>query len=98
MDRYAANAAGFVVDADFAKPAAERRLLRMVEPDTTDPAAVRAQLSMLQKQILGEEVGAAGPVAFWHLWSEARALGGPPADAWKVVISAMLQDPRMLFD
>jgi hypothetical protein len=98
MERFAWNAAGYVVDADFALAAADRRLLTLVEPTTEAEAEVRAQLAALQLRILGESVGADDPVIddTYDLFLAARAWMDVPT-SWKLVISALLQDPRMMF-
>ncbi|NCG20025.1 MAG: DUF1588 domain-containing protein [Rhodobacterales bacterium] len=51
------EAAGFVVEFDFSMPVTERHLLQLVEPETSDEAAIRSQLVWLHKRILGEFVG-----------------------------------------
>ena len=90
-----AEAAHAVVEGDWAVTAAERRLLDQVEPDTTDPDAVRSQLVGLHAAILGEHVAPDGPeVDESYALFEATA---DPTTAWKLVISAMLQSDRILF-
>ncbi|MBX2796457.1 MAG: DUF1585 domain-containing protein [Myxococcales bacterium] len=94
----AQEAAGSVVDADFALPAEQRRLLTAVEPTDSDPSVVRAQLARLHLRILGEVVRTDGPeVALTYgLWSDAAARSNSVPTAWKVVISALLRDPHMV--
>lgn len=98
MDRFASEAAGFVVDADFALPAAERRLLTGVEADDTDEAPVRAQLVALELRILTEVVPSDGPEvdAAYTLFTSVLATGASPLDAWKLVLVALLTDPQMV--
>lgn len=99
MDTFGSEAAGFVVDNDFAAAAASRRLLTLVEADVRDEAAIRAQLVPLHERILGEAVTADSPEVdeTWNLFAAGLAAGDTPADAWKLVLSAMFQDPRVLF-
>lgn len=97
LGRWAAEAAGHVVDGDFAT-AGERRLLQTVEADTIDEERVRAELVRLHLRILGEWVTADDPIVdeTWALWDTARRRHDPTT-AWKLVIAALLQDPRMGF-
>ncbi len=99
MDVFSGEAAGFVVDADFELPAGERRLFTEVEPTTEDEAAVRGQLVALHGALLGDlvEPNGAAVDATYALFVGALALGDTPAEAWTLVVSAMLQDPRMVF-
>jgi hypothetical protein len=92
------EAAGFVVLTDFMSPPAERRLLSSVQEGTTDEALVRAQLSALVWRILGEEAQADGELVsdLYGLWSAATARS-EPREGWRVVISALLQDPQLVF-
>jgi hypothetical protein len=98
LERLSAEAAGAVVDTDFALPAAERHLLGMVEPDTADETAVRAQIVWLHERILGRAVASDSLDAdeLFGLFEQARAESGVPT-AWKVVIATLLQDPDLLF-
>jgi len=99
LEALASDAAGFVVSADFALPPAERRLLGLVEADTTDEAAIRAQLVALHAVVLGERAEAAGPEVdlSYALWATAFAAHADAPDAWRVALIGLLQDPRMLF-
>lgn len=98
LGKLADEAAGFVVGADFRLPAAQRRLLSGVEATDTDEARVREQLAALHLRILSEalEPGSAELDPTWELWAATLARSGDPQTAWKVVISALLQDPRMV--
>ncbi len=98
IEALASDAAGFVVSADFAAAASERRLLGLVEAGTTDEAAIRAQLVALHAAVLGERVGAAGPEVdlSYALWATAFAAHADAPDAWRVTLIGLLQDPRML--
>ena len=83
----AANAAGFAVDRDLALPAGQRALLPMAD----DP---RAQLVALHAEVLGEVVEPDGPEVDADLLLFDAA--GDTARGWKLVLTAMLQDPRLL--
>jgi hypothetical protein len=90
----AAEAADHVVDADLAAPAAERRLLSLVEATDRDPATIRAQLAALHARIYGRlDAADSGAVDETYALFEA-ALGGDAdvAHAWKITLTAMLSD------
>lgn len=97
----AAHAAPYAVNADFAEADPSRRwLLRSIEPDTTDEAAVRAQLAELVLRIYGEHAGPNDPSvdALHALFAETLADEGADAwRAWTVTLFAMLQDPRIAY-
>jgi hypothetical protein len=98
----AEEAAGWVVPRDLQEPdASARRLLHLVERDTTeerDEAALRAQLVALHARVLGEDVATDGPevAADLALWTAVRARRDPEA-AWKALLTAMFQSPQLLF-
>ena len=97
LQQLAQEAAGHVVDADFATASpASRRLLREVAPDTRDEAAIRSQLVALHRRVLTEALDADSPAidASFALWADAEARSSDPTHAWKVVVAALLQDPR----
>ena len=94
------DAARFGVDADFERPAAERRLLGLVEPSTTEDAVVREQIAALFLHVLGRDVPPDhGDVSLYaDLWTEVHAgRGGDAHAAWTVVMATLLQDPEVLF-
>ena len=96
---FAAEAAGHVVEADFAVEPGARRLLHLVEPDTRDEDALRAQLQHLHARILGEFVAADSPTIDTTL-GLLTALRGETADdevAWKLLLLAMFQDIRVAY-
>lgn len=98
LEEYAAFAAAHVVSTDLSEPDPQaRRLLRWVEPETTDEAAVRAQLVRLHQRVLGEDLAEDDPLldASYDLFVQALAYGGQPARAWAVVLYAMLSDERL---
>jgi hypothetical protein len=98
MARIADEAAGWVVRSDFSLASADRRLLWAVEPATVDEPTVRAQLEWLHLRILGEFVApdSAELDATYALWSATESREGAET-AWKVIVSAMLQDVRMVY-
>jgi hypothetical protein len=95
---FAAEAAGYVVSADFAEadPAA-RRLLGLVEADEIGEAAIRTQLAVLHARLFGELVAAdsAEVDESYALWSETQVRTADPVHAWKTTLTAMLQDLRI---
>jgi hypothetical protein len=96
----AAEAAAWVVEADFAEPDPDaRKLLWRVEADTLGGKSVRDQIAWLHGRILGEFVEPDGPTvdATYALFQATTQGGATPAHAWEVVITALLQDPRMMF-
>lgn len=95
-EQAAFEAAGFVVDEDLSKPRAQRRLLRQVQADTTDPAQVRAQLAGLRSRILGRLTEPDSPEIepLASLWEGAFSRHRRTEPAWKLVIAALLVDPE----
>lgn len=98
MGRFASEAAGFVVDSDFSADPSERRLLTHVEADTRDELEVRVQLTALYGDILSQRVAVHGPEVdrLWDLFDGSVARHDHPAEAWKLVISALLQHPQLV--
>jgi hypothetical protein len=99
LDRLASEAAHYVTSRDLAAPPAERRLLALVERDTTDEAVLRAQIVSLLARVEGEIVRPRDPEVddVLALWTDALALTGDGEQAWRVVLAALLQDSRMEF-
>ena len=96
----ATDAAAFVVGADFELPADQRRLLGLVERDTTAEAAVREQIAWLVLRIEGRHVqpDSADVSLYFDLWSAIRdGRGGDVEAAWTVTIATLLTDPTVLF-
>ncbi len=95
----AAEAAEWVVDSDFALPRDERRLLSRVDPDTTDEAEVRAQISDLHARIYGrfDDPESVPVTETYSLFRETYARTGEVRRAWLVVLTAMLQDVRSVY-
>lgn len=98
LQAMAQEAAGYVVLTDFALPAAERRLLGLVEADTTDEAAVRTQLAWLHARILTRAVAddSAEVDGLYALWLAGFDPAGDPAEGWRLVLTALLQDPALV--
>jgi hypothetical protein len=102
LEGLASRAAQHVVANDFAiRERERRRLLTLVEPDTSDDASLRAQLVELELRMFGERVAAGGPAIddALRLYRAARALPGSDGRrAWALTLFALLQDVRMLYD
>jgi hypothetical protein len=98
LGKVARESAGFVSKLEFSRPAAERKLLTLVEPTTTDEASVRNQLVALHRRILVETLAPDSEEIdeTFALWAAGNASGGT-SKAWELVIAALLQDPRMVF-
>lgn len=100
LRRLATEAAGFVVDADFAKPnRATRKLLTLVDATTRGEAEVRAQLAALHLRIYGTIDDAAGEEVSltYALFADSLTAGENPTRAWKTTLTAMLQDARVAY-
>jgi len=99
MAMHADEAAGYVVENDLQLPPGERKLLGMVEASTTDEALIRAQLAWLHLRILGEFLEEDGEEVdgTLALYQAVQERSSNSTEAWKVVIAALLQDPRMTF-
>lgn len=100
LRRLATEAATFVVDADLANPsAAQRKLLRKVEPTTRDAAAVRAQLSDLHLRLFGtfDAADSEAVALSYGLFADTLAATDDVAYAWKTTLAAMLQDLRIAY-
>ncbi len=98
LQRMAEEAAGYVVAQDLLLGATDRKLLREISPDDRDEAVVRAQIVALHRRLLtlATEPSSAEVELAWGLWSDAVARSGDPAEGWRVVIAALLQDPRLV--
>lgn len=97
LEILAREAAHHVVEQDFARPAAERKLLSLVEPSEQGEAAIVAQLTALHLRLYGQHIGTADTQALWNLWSGLHRLGNDPARAWKGTLSAMFSDIRVAY-
>jgi len=93
--RMAAEAAGYVVLQDF--DSSSPRLLTRVDADTSDEETLRAQLVDLHLRILGERLAADSPeIDETYELLVAVAADSDAETAWKVVLTAMFQDGRVL--
>ncbi len=100
LREFAGEAAGWVVPRDLDQPdRAQRKLLGLVERDTTDRDAIVTQLVALHARIFAEFVGPDDPsvVAAWELWADVHGRTADPEHAWKATVAAMLQDWRILY-
>lgn len=100
LQALAAEAAAHAVDADMAVPKDSRRLLTAIAGDATREPAVREQIVALHERLLGETVDPAGPDvdAGLALFKAGLGPGGQDtARAWTLVLTALLQDPRVAF-
>lgn len=100
LRRLAGEAAGFVVDADFAKPGrATRKLLSKVDATTSAESDIRAQLVDLHVRIFGTVDAAASPEIdqSYSLFAETLAATSSVPHAWKTTLAAMLQDVRVAY-
>lgn len=97
LQALAREAAHHVVERDFAD--AERRLLTAADPADDGEDSVRTQLVHLSSRIYAQILAEDDPVIdeLHTLYRDARAAGGDAKRAWKVVVTAMLQDHRMAF-
>lgn len=98
LRRYAAQAADYVVTHDFAKLPTERKLLDLVDPDTSGEQDIRAQLARLHARIFVELVGARSVEVdrTWALWKSVYDRSASPTNAWTVTLTAMLQDLKIV--
>jgi hypothetical protein len=98
LQRYAAQAAAYVVAHDFAELPVDRKLLDLVSDDTTDEEGIRTQISKLHGRILVELVGAHSPEVdrTWSLWKSVYDRTSSPVSAWTVTLAAMLQDVKVV--
>ena len=100
LRRLAADAAGFVVTADFAKPnRATRKLLTLVDATTRTPAEIRSQLAALHLRIYGQldAADSAEVELTYGLFADTLAQANDVPRAWKTTIAAMLQDLRIAY-
>ncbi len=98
LQKLSEEAAGYVVMNDLSVPAGQRLLLTEVEAGDTDEATVRAQLVALHRRILTLDLAADSDEVdgAYALWQAVVDRSGDPAEGWRVLIAALLQDPRMV--
>lgn len=92
-----------VVESDLAiSDRSQRRLLTEIDASTTDEASVRGQLVRLHRRLYGVSIAADDPQIdeAWTLFEgalERRGSGQTAvAGAWKLTLTGLLQDPRLL--
>ena len=95
LQALAAEAAAHVVEADLAAAPDARRLLRRVDPRGSDDATRRAAIVDLYARVLGERIEPAGAEADAAL--ALLAAGRDEARGWTLLLTALLQDPRVAF-
>ncbi|TPV94641.1 MAG: DUF1588 domain-containing protein [Myxococcales bacterium FL481] len=99
LSTLAAFAAQHVVDTDLAVTPAQRRLLTLVEADTTDEVMILAQLDALHLRLYAQPTTADDPelAQTIGLWRAAFQRSQDPVRAWKTTLTAMLQDVRIAY-
>ena len=97
LQALAREAAHYAVERDFA--GGERLLLTASDPADDSEVSVRSQLGHLSARIYSTTAADDDPTVdeLYALYRDAQAAGGDAKRAWKVVITAMLQDHRMAF-
>lgn len=95
---FALQIASHVVEEELGGDAQRRLLLTEVDADTTDEDAIRAQLALLHLRLHSKfvEPDSDRVDASYALWADAAALADTTR-AWKVTLTALLQDPDFLF-
>lgn len=95
MRRFATEAAAYVARGDLS--GSTDTLLHIATP-TSGPEEIRAQIVALHSDILGEFVLPDDPaVDETYALFETFSTTHDPADAWALVVSALLQDPALVF-
>jgi hypothetical protein len=94
----AREAAHHRVDRDLDAPSGQRWLLEIDEAETSE-AAIREQLAALHARIYSERVepDSSEVDETWALFSAALRHSDSTRRAWKVTLTAMLQDVRIAF-
>jgi hypothetical protein len=95
---YAQQAAGYVVDKDLDPTNSNPILLKLVDADTTDEMEIKAQLVELHLLILRENVDINSPQIqeSYDLFEDISSFSDPTV-GWKVLLTALLQSPDVLF-
>lgn len=93
-----ADAAGRLVDAEFAESRSDRRLLTEIDADSTNETDIREQIVLLNKLLYGEvvDVNHADVTDAFTLWTTVAGREDNTY-AWKVTVAAMLSDVRVAF-
>ncbi len=102
FEAFAREAAGFVVERDLGEGVGplDDALLTMVDKNTNAESDLRRQMAVLHRRFYGEFVDedSAAVDATYGLFKLALEHGDNDIKrAWKVTLTAMLQDNRMLF-
>jgi len=90
----AEEAAAWVVMANFDR--GEGRLLAGIDPQATDEPTVRAAMVDVYLRALGSEPTESDVDGLVGLFADAAEHAGP-REGWRVVVTALLQHPRVLF-
>ncbi|HEY8375525.1 MAG TPA: hypothetical protein VIK91_03505, partial [Nannocystis sp.] len=96
----ARQAANDIVEDDFARPQDERRLFTLVSASDSHPDALRPQIALLHRRFFGTPVAEDDPAVGETLDLFLAAIKGAPGDvrrAWKITLTALLQDVRIAF-
>lgn len=96
LQALAVEAADFAVGRDLEAPPAARELLT-IDAGDHDEAALRRQIVALHRRVLGELIEPRGPEADAALALLRPTLARDPRRAWTLLLSALLQDPRIAF-
>lgn len=99
FDNFAREAAAFVVDRDLGGDAPDAGRLLTIDPEETGEQEVRQQLAQLHRRLLAEMVQPQEDSVdeSYALFRDALALSGDTHRAWSVVLTAMLQDSRLIY-
>ncbi len=95
---YAQQAAGYVVESDFATSNSNPILLTQVTAATTDEASIKAQLVDLHMRVLREhvDINSSEVQESYDLWQIVATVSDNET-AWKTVLMAFFQSPDILF-
>ena len=100
LRQLASESASFVVEQDFGEADPDARaLLSLVEPEDTAEAVVRDQLAWLFLRLYAERVEPDSEEVddIYAVFDGVLAATDDPMHAWKATLTAMLQDPAVLF-
>lgn len=98
MAAYAEEAAGYVVDHDFAVPVPDRILFASIDDAQSDESTIREELVSLHMRIYGAPLESTDEAIddAYMLWSQVQQDFGQ-TEAWKALLGAMFQSPDILF-
>jgi len=99
LSNLAREASHFVVDTDFAAETDDRRLLGVVGPNDSGESEVRDQIADLYLDLYGQLVDTDSEEVdeTYALFEGALAVSNDPSRAWKVTLTAMLQDVSVAY-